>query len=150
MLSMGYYEENLRKDSNSNFTKNITKHVIGWCWWGERGDLKEVRLMVILLGGGIYPRLALFFIQIFDLYMILCSRQVIYLNKFSIVKLSFDGRAPIRHNWDLSICWINYLFRRVDIYAFLVGQKDILYPKLCNEDVNLIQSRLVRRTPCKE
>ena len=45
-----------------------------------RGDLKEVRFMVVLLGGGIYCTLILLWILIFDFYMILCSYQIIYLN----------------------------------------------------------------------
>ena len=37
MLLIGQHEEILRKDTNSNSTKNITKYVIGWCDGGEVG-----------------------------------------------------------------------------------------------------------------
>ena len=47
-----------------------------------RGDLKEVIFMFVLLGGGKYRMLALIWILIFDFYMILCSRQIIYINNF--------------------------------------------------------------------
>ena len=60
-----------------------------------RGDLKEVRLMVVLLGGGIYRMLALLWMQILDFYMILCSRQILYLNHCSVVRLSFDRHASV-------------------------------------------------------
>ena len=43
----------------------------------ERGDIKEVSFMVVLLGAIIYPMLALLWILIFDFYMILCSRKII-------------------------------------------------------------------------
>ena len=49
-----------------------------------RGDLKEVRFMVVLLVDGIYRTLALLLILIFDFYMILCSCQIIYLNNCSV------------------------------------------------------------------
>ena len=62
-----------------------------------RGDLKELRLMFVLLGGGIYRTLALLWILIFDFYMILCSCQIIYLNNCSVVRLNFDRRASILH-----------------------------------------------------
>ena len=68
--------------------------------WG--GDLREVIFMFVLLFGGNYRMLALLWILIFDLYMILCSCQIIYLNNVSVVKLSFDRPASILHNWDLS------------------------------------------------
>ena len=64
-----------------------------------RGGLKEVRFIVVLLGGGIYCMLALLLILIFDFYMILCSRQIIYLNNCLVVRLSFDRRASILHIW---------------------------------------------------
>ena len=62
-----------------------------------RGDLKEMRLMVVLLSGGIYHTLALFWIPIFDFFMILCSCQMIYLNNCAIIRLSVDRRASILH-----------------------------------------------------
>ena len=62
-----------------------------------RGGLKEVRFIVVLLGGGIYCMLALLLTLIFDFYMILCSCQIIYLNNCSVVRLSFDRRASILH-----------------------------------------------------
>ena len=71
---------------------------------GERGDLKKVIFIFVLFYGGNYCMLALLRIPIFDLYMILCSRQITYLNNLSVVKLSFDRRASILHNWDLSTC----------------------------------------------
>ena len=58
-------------------------------------DLKEMRLMVILLGGSIYCTLALLWIPIFDFYMILYSCQIIYLNNCSVIRLGFDRRASI-------------------------------------------------------
>ena len=67
-----------------------------------RGDLKEVSFMIVLLGGGIYRMLALVWIPLFDFYMILCSRQIVYLNNVSVVMLSFDRRTSKIHNWDLS------------------------------------------------
>ena len=69
-----------------------------------RSGLKEVRFVVVLLGGGIYLMLALLLILIFDFYMILCSRQIIYLNNVSVVKLSFDRRSTILYKWYLSAC----------------------------------------------
>ena len=69
-----------------------------------RGYLKEVMFTVVLLGDGIYRTLALLLILIFDFYMILCSCQIIYLNNCSVLRLSFDRRASILHNWDLSTC----------------------------------------------
>ena len=68
------------------------------------GDLKEVIFLFVLLGGGKYRMLALLWILIFDFYMILCLRQIIYLNDFSVVKLKFDWCTSILHNWDLSTC----------------------------------------------
>ena len=68
----------------------------------DGGDLKEVSFMFVLLGGGKYRMLALLWILIFDFYMILCSSQIIYLNNLSVVKLCFDRRTSILHNWDLS------------------------------------------------
>ena len=62
------------------------------------GDLKEVIFIFVLFCGGNYCMLALLRIPIFDLYMILCSRPIIYLNNFSVVKLSFDRRVSILHN----------------------------------------------------
>ena len=52
---------------------------------GRRG-LKEVSFMIVLLGGGSYCILALLWILISDFNMILCSRQIIYLNNLSVVK----------------------------------------------------------------
>ena len=69
-----------------------------------RGDLKEVRFMVVLLGDGIYRTLALLLILIFDFYMILCSLQIIFVNGFSVVKLSCERRSSILNHWDLSNC----------------------------------------------
>ena len=80
--------------------------------------------MVILLGGGIYRMLALLWILIYDFCMILCSRQIIYLNDLSVVRFSFDRRAAILHNWDLSTCYINQPLRKVNIYYyFLICQR---------------------------
>ena len=56
----------------------------------EKKGLNKVRFMRVLLGGGIYSMLALLWILIFDFYMILCSRQIIYLNNCSVIRLSFD------------------------------------------------------------
>ena len=70
----------------------------------ERGDHKEVRFVVVLLGGDIYRIHALLWILLFDFYMILYSRQIVYLNKYPVVRLSFDRRASILHNWVLSTC----------------------------------------------
>ena len=67
-----------------------------------RGDFKEVMFMVVLLGGVIYHMLALLWILTFYIYTILCSHQMIYLNNYSVVGLSFDRSASILHNWDLS------------------------------------------------
>ena len=115
------------------------------------GGIKEVRYMVVLLGGGICRMLALLWILIFDLYMILCSRQIIYLNNYSFERFSFEKRASILYNWDLSPCYINRPFRKVNIYYdFLIGQNGILCAKLSNEDVDFTLSRLVWRSPCKE
>ena len=50
-----------------------------------RGDLKEVSFMFVLFDGAIYRMLDLLWILIFDFYMILCSRQVIYMNNASVV-----------------------------------------------------------------
>ena len=69
-----------------------------------RGDLEEVKSMVVLLGGVIYRMLALLWMLTFDFYMILCSCQIIYLNNCSVVRLSFDRRASILHNWDQHFC----------------------------------------------
>ena len=69
-----------------------------------RRDLKEVSFTFVLLCGGNCRILALLWILIFDFYMILCSCQIIYLNNLSVVKLSFDRRTSILHNWDLSTC----------------------------------------------
>ena len=107
--------------------------------------------MVVLLGDGIYRTLALLLILIFDFYMILCSCQIIYLNNCPVLRLSFDRRASILHNWDLSTCQINWPFRKVNIYYdFLIGQKDILSAKLSNENFDSTLSRLVWCTVCKE
>ena len=117
----------------------------------RRGDLKEVRFMVILLGGGIYRMLALLWILIYDFYMILCSRQIIYLNDLSVVRFSFDRRASILHNWDLSTCYINRPFRKVNIYYdFLICQSLVLPAKPRIEDIDFTLSRLVWRNPFKE
>ena len=110
--------------------------------------------MFVLLGGGNYRIFALLWILIFDFYMILCSRQIIYLNNLPVVNISFDRRTSILHSWDLSKCWIHWPFRKVNIYYdFLVGEKDILCAKLSNEDVGFTPSRLVlahslQRVPC--
>ena len=69
-----------------------------------RGDFKEVSVIFVLLGGGKYRMLALLWILLFDFYMILCSRQIIYLNNCSVVKLKFDRCTSVLHNWDLSTC----------------------------------------------
>ena len=53
-----------------------------------RGDLKEVGVTIVLLGGGNHRMLALLWILIFDFYMILCAHQIIHLNNLSVVKLS--------------------------------------------------------------
>ena len=58
-------------------------------------DLKERRLMVVLLGVSIYGMLALLWIPIFDFHMILYSCQTIYLNNCSVIRLGFDWRASI-------------------------------------------------------
>ena len=65
---------------------------------GGGEDLKEVIFIFFLFCGGNYCMLALLRIPIFDLYMILCSRQIIYLNNLSVVKLSFDRSVSILHN----------------------------------------------------
>ena len=64
---------------------------------GRSGSLEEVRLIAVSLGGVICRILALLLIQIFHFYMILCSRQIIYLNDCLVVRLSFDRRASILH-----------------------------------------------------
>ena len=93
------------KDSNSNSTKENIRVILGGDEGGsEGGGLKEVTFVVVLLGGGIYRMLVLLLILIFDFYMILCSRQIIYLHHFSDVRISFDLRASILHSWDLSMC----------------------------------------------
>ena len=51
----------------------------------EREDLKEVSFMFVLLGDGNYRMIALLSILIFDLYMILCFRQIVYLNNCSVI-----------------------------------------------------------------
>ena len=56
---MEWYKENLRKHSTSNSAKKLQR-----CYWVViggigRGDLEEVRFMVVLLDGGIYCMLAL-------------------------------------------------------------------------------------------
>ena len=61
------------------------------------GSLEEVRLIAVSLGGVIYCMLALLLILIFHFYMILCSCQIIYLNDYLVVRLSFDRRASILH-----------------------------------------------------
>ena len=50
------------------------------------GQVSEVIFMFDLLCDGNYRILALLWILIFDLYMILCSRQIIYLNHLLVVK----------------------------------------------------------------
>ena len=54
-----------------------------------RGDLNEVSFMFFLLGGGNYCMFALHWILVFDLYMILCSHQIMYLNIVTVVKVKF-------------------------------------------------------------
>ena len=71
---------------------------------GKGGDLKEVIFIFVLFYGGTYCMLALLLIPIFDLYMILCSCQIIYLDNVSVITLSVDRRTSILHNWDLSTC----------------------------------------------
>ena len=68
-------------------------------------------------------------------------------NSLSVVELSFDGRASIPHNWDLSMCQINQPFKKVNIYAFLIGQKYNLCAKLSNEDIDCTLSRDASTTP---
>ena len=65
---------------------------------GGVGDLKEVNYLFVLFYADNYCMLALLRIPIFDLYMILCSRQIIYLNNLAVVKLNFDRRVSILHN----------------------------------------------------
>ena len=79
--------------------------LLGGDWGGSgREDHKEVSFMFVLLNGDKYRMLALLWILIFDFYMILCSRQIIYLNNVSVVKLKFDWCTSILHKWDLSTC----------------------------------------------
>ena len=49
----------------------------------------EVRFMVVLLGSGVYRILALLWILMFDFYMILYSRQLIYLIHFFSCKVKY-------------------------------------------------------------
>ena len=56
-----------------------------------QGDIKQVTFMIVLLGGGKYCMLALLWILIFDFHMKLCSRQIIYLNNLSVVRLNLGG-----------------------------------------------------------
>ena len=79
------------------------------------GDLKEVSFMIVLLGGGNHRMLALLWIIIFDFYMVLCPHQIIHVNNFSVVKLSFYRRTSILNNCDLSTCQINRPLRKVNI-----------------------------------
>ena len=62
-----------------------------------RGDLEEVIFMFVLLGGGKYRMFSLLWTLIFDLYMILCSCQIIYINHLSVVKLNVDRCTSILH-----------------------------------------------------
>ena len=80
-----------------------------------RGDLKEVDVVIVLLGGGNHRMLALLWILIFDFYMILCPHQIIHLNNISVVKLSFYRRTLILTNCDLSTCEINRPLRKANI-----------------------------------
>ena len=64
MLSMGQYKENLRKCSNSNFTKILQIILLGSDW--GKWDLKEVRFMAVLLDDGIYGMPTPLWILIFD------------------------------------------------------------------------------------
>ena len=64
----------------------------------ESGDLKEMGFMAVLFGESIYHMLARLWIPIFDFYMILHSRQIIYINDLSVVKLKFDRCTSILHN----------------------------------------------------
>ena len=70
----------------------------------ESGDLKEMRFMAVLFGESIYHMLARLWIPIFDFYTLLHSRQIIYLNILSVVRSSFDWRALILHNREISTC----------------------------------------------
>ena len=116
-----------------------------------KGDIKKMRLMIVLFGGDMYCTLPLLQILIFDFYMILCSCQIVYLNNCPVVTLSFDRCTSILQNQDLSTYQINWPFRKSNIYQnFLIGQKDILSAKLSNEAFDFTLYRLVRCTPCKE
>ena len=58
---MGQFEDNLRKYSNSNSTKKLQSVLLSGDAGGSgRGDLNEMRLMFVLLGGSIYFTLSLF------------------------------------------------------------------------------------------
>ena len=87
------------------------------------GDLNQMRLMFDLLGGDIYRTLALFWIPIFGFYMIVCSREtIIYLNNCSVARLSFDRCTSNLHKYDLSTYYINWPFRKANMYYdFLIG-----------------------------
>ena len=63
-----------------------------------REAVKEVIYMVVLLGGDMCPLDT----NVFDIYMISCSRQIVFLNFLSVIKLIFDRRTSILINWDLS------------------------------------------------
>ena len=56
---------------------------------GWEGHHMEVRFMVVLLGSGVYRILALLWILMFDFYMILYSRQLIYLIHFFSCKVKY-------------------------------------------------------------
>ena len=70
------------------------------CYWvliggSGRGDLEDLRVVFVLLDGGIYCTLAMLWILIFVFFVILCSCQIIYLNICSVVRFSFDSRFSI-------------------------------------------------------
>ena len=63
-----------------------------------------MRFVAVLFGESIYHMLARLWIPIFDFYTLLHSRQIIYLNILSVVRSSFDWRALILHNREISTC----------------------------------------------
>ena len=70
------------------------------CYWvliggGGRGNLGDLRVLFVLLDGGISCTLAMLWILIFVFFVILCSFQIVYLNNCAVVRFSFDPHFSI-------------------------------------------------------
>ena len=93
-------QSKFKKRFQCQFHQNVYKV----CYWvvirgSGREDLEDLRVMFVLLDGGIYCTLTMLWILIFVFYMILCSCQRIYLNHCSVVRFSFDPHFSILYKW---------------------------------------------------